>query len=88
MFPANMHQRLFDSSLGHLHSDEPIDNPGNEDDARTVEEGLLDRTPRMESDLKRQHSYNRQEIISRKSKPIAELYPETTIMVRSRFMRF
>jgi hypothetical protein len=85
MFPANMHQRLFDSSLAYLHSEEVLNDPGEGDDANAAENGSLVPPQGTESSLTRRDRDNHQDFGALlKSKPIAELYPETTIMVRSR----
>jgi hypothetical protein len=78
MFPANMHQRLFDSSLAYLNSDEALNNMGDDDGASASENGLLEpHSTRRDSGVQKDAN------VLMKSKPIAELYPETTIMVRN-----
>jgi hypothetical protein len=83
MFPANMHQRLFDSSLAYLQSDENLHDMRDDHGASAAENGLLEPPSRTESGLtSRDGDHQKDTSALMKSKPIAELYPETTIMVR------
>jgi hypothetical protein len=75
MFPADMHRRLFDTSMTELQ----------------IPDSLVTRndqapTPQPKIKARRNSSIGitatRYEDGTYKSKPIAELYPETTIMVR------
>lgn len=75
MFPADMHRRLFDSSIPELKVPDSL-----------MTRDIKVKSPKPKVKARRNSSIgmtaSRHEDGTYKSKPIAELYPETTIMVR------
>jgi hypothetical protein len=67
MFPANMHQRLFESSAEQFNSDIVFNCQIGADNEVMIKPQRI--------------SSNTQEVGTYKTKPIADLYPETTVMV-------
>lgn len=83
MFPSDMHRRLFDASKGELQIPESLCQledrvKSSQDKYRTIVKPNM----RLRRNSSMRSTTTRLEDGTYKSKPIAELYPETTIMVR------